>query len=185
MSVQLCRHPWPPWIEDVGCRHLSCVSVLGAFIYPLKWTWLSCSQQGVCVCVCVSMLITQSGVCVCVCVYVYVSVLVTQLYLTLCNPMDCSPPGYSVHGFSRQEYWSGLPFSSLGDLSDPELESHILHYRQILCHLSHQESPNWDHWTCIALSQSEFNGDSVCVRVFIIQSYPNLCKSRLLYQELR
>ena len=24
--------------------------------------------------------------------------------------------------FSRQEYWSGLPFSSPGDLSDPEIE---------------------------------------------------------------
>ena len=24
-------------------------------------------------------------------------------------------------GFSRQEYWSGLPFSSLGDLPDPEI----------------------------------------------------------------
>ena len=26
---------------------------------------------------------------------------------TLSDPMDCSPPGSSVHGFSRQEYWSG------------------------------------------------------------------------------
>ena len=26
---------------------------------------------------------------------------------TLCNPLDCSPPGSSVHGISRQEYWSG------------------------------------------------------------------------------
>ena len=25
-------------------------------------------------------------------------VLVTQLCLTLCDPMDCSPPGFSVHG---------------------------------------------------------------------------------------
>ena len=25
------------------------------------------------------------------------SVLVAQLYLTLCDPMDCSPPGSSVH----------------------------------------------------------------------------------------
>ena len=25
-------------------------------------------------------------------------------------------------GFSRQEYWSGLPFSTLGDLSDPGIE---------------------------------------------------------------
>ena len=27
--------------------------------------------------------------------------------------MDCSPPGSSVHGILRQEYWSGLPFPSL------------------------------------------------------------------------
>ena len=27
---------------------------------------------------------------------------------TLCDPMDGSPPGSSVHGSSRQEYWSGL-----------------------------------------------------------------------------
>jgi len=25
-------------------------------------------------------------------------------------------------GFSRQEYWSGLPFPSLGDLPDPRIE---------------------------------------------------------------
>ena len=30
----------------------------------------------------------------------------------LCDPMDYSLPGSSVHGFSRQEYWSGLPFHS-------------------------------------------------------------------------
>ena len=28
--------------------------------------------------------------------------------------------------FSRQEYWSGLPFPSLGDLSDPEIEPRSL-----------------------------------------------------------
>ena len=36
--------------------------------------------------------------------------IVAQLCLTFCNPMDCSPPGSSVHGFFRQKYWSGLPF---------------------------------------------------------------------------
>ena len=35
-----------------------------------------------------------------------------QLCLTLCEPTDGSPPGSSVMGFSRQEYWSGLPFPS-------------------------------------------------------------------------
>ena len=50
---------------------------------------------------------------------------------TLCNPVDCIPPGSSVHGilqaplsmeFSRQEYWSGLPFSPPGDLPDPGIK---------------------------------------------------------------
>ena len=34
---------------------------------------------------------------------------VAQSCPTLRDPMDCSPPGYSVRGFSRQEYWSGVP----------------------------------------------------------------------------
>ena len=41
---------------------------------------------------------------------------------TLCNPMDGSPPGSSVHGFSRQEYWSGLPCPSPGDFPNPGIE---------------------------------------------------------------
>ena len=45
-----------------------------------------------------------------------------QLCPTLCNPMDCSLPGSSVHGFPRQEYWNGLPFPSPGDLPDPGIE---------------------------------------------------------------
>ena len=43
---------------------------------------------------------------------------VAQSCPTLCDPMDCSLPGSSVHGISRQEYWSGLPFPSPGDLPD-------------------------------------------------------------------
>ena len=70
-----------------------------------------------------------------------------QLCPTLCNPLDCSPTGFSVRvilherllewvamPFSRessqpgdqtqvswQEYWSGLSFPSPGDLPDPEM----------------------------------------------------------------
>ena len=48
---------------------------------------------------------------------------VAQACRTLCDPVDCSPPGSSVHwGFSRQEYWSGWPFPSPGDLPDPGIE---------------------------------------------------------------
>jgi len=48
--------------------------------------------------------------------------LVTQSCPTLCDPMDCSPPGSSVLGISRQEYWSGLPFLPAGDIPDPGIE---------------------------------------------------------------
>ena len=51
-----------------------------------------------------------------------VLVLVTQSYLTLCDPVDCSPPGSLSMGFSRQEYWSKLPFPSPGDLPDPGIQ---------------------------------------------------------------
>ena len=51
-----------------------------------------------------------------------VKVLVTQSCLTLCYPMDCSLQAPLSMGFSRQEYWSSLPFPSLGDLPDPVIE---------------------------------------------------------------
>ena len=44
---------------------------------------------------------------------------VAQLCLTLCNPVDQASPSL---GFSRQEYWSGLPFPSPGDLPDPGIK---------------------------------------------------------------
>ena len=63
---------------------------------------------------------------------------------TLCNPLDCSPPGSSVLGFFRQDYWSGLPFPPPGDLPDPGMEaaspvSPALQRDSLL--LRHQRSP--------------------------------------------
>ena len=48
--------------------------------------------------------------------------LVAKSYLTLATPctVACQTP-LSV-GFSRQKYWSGLPFPSLGDLPDTGIE---------------------------------------------------------------
>ena len=37
---------------------------------------------------------------------------IAQSYLTLSDPMDCSPPGSWSMGFSRQESWSGVPLPS-------------------------------------------------------------------------
>ena len=41
---------------------------------------------------------------------------------TLCNPMDCSPLGSSVHGILQARILEWVPFPSLGDLSDPAIE---------------------------------------------------------------
>ena len=51
---------------------------------------------------------------------------VSQSCLTLCDPMDCSPSGSSVYGIYRQEYQSGLPVPSPGDLPDPGMEPESL-----------------------------------------------------------
>ena len=47
---------------------------------------------------------------------------VAQSCPTLCDPMDCSLPGSSVHGIFQAIYWSGLPFPSPGDLPNPGIE---------------------------------------------------------------
>ena len=57
--------------------------------------------------------------------------------------MDYSPPGSSVHGFSRQENWSGLRCSPLEDLPDPGIRPKslcFLHCRQILYHRATREA---------------------------------------------
>ena len=54
--------------------------------------------------------------------YVCVQCSVTQLCLSFCDPMDCSLPDSSVRVFSRQEYYSGLPFPISGDLPNSEIE---------------------------------------------------------------
>ena len=51
-------------------------------------------------------------VCVCVCVLVAQLCLTATLWTVACH----APPSL---GFSRQEYWSGLPLTTSGDLPSP------------------------------------------------------------------
>ena len=50
--------------------------------------------------------------------------LVTQLCLTLRDPMDCSPPGSCVHGILQARILKGgeLPLPASGDLPDVGIE---------------------------------------------------------------
>ena len=48
--------------------------------------------------------------------------LVTRLCPTLVTPWIVACQAPLSMGFSRQEYWSGSPFPSPGDLADPGIE---------------------------------------------------------------
>ena len=48
--------------------------------------------------------------------------LVTQLCLTLCDPMDCSPPGFSVDGISQARILEWVATSYFRESSDPGIE---------------------------------------------------------------
>ena len=77
----------------------------------------------------------NSEVCVCV--------LVTQSWPSLCDPRDCSSPGFSVHQNSPSQN-TGVGSHSLlhGIILTQGWNLGLLHCRQILYHLNHQGSPN-------------------------------------------
>ena len=78
-----------------------------------------------------------------------VKLLVTQSYLTLCNPMDYNPPGSSIQEIlqARLLEWVAIPFS--GGSSPPRDQipripaRDLLHCRQIIYHLSYWGSPSY------------------------------------------
>ena len=48
--------------------------------------------------------------------------MLTQSCLIPCDPMDCSLPGFSVHGIFQARTWRGLPFPSPGDFLNPGIK---------------------------------------------------------------
>ena len=68
-----------------------------------------------------------------------------QLCPTLCNPLDCSPPGSSVHGILQAKIleWVAFPlFRGSSWLRDPAHISHVSCIgRQVLYHWCHLASP--------------------------------------------
>ena len=73
--------------------------------------------------------------------FMHVLCLVAQLCPTLCDPMDCSPPGSSVHGDSPGKS-TGMGCHALLQGIFPTQESNpgLQHCRWILYHLSYQWS---------------------------------------------
>ena len=79
-----------------------------------SWTWLSnWTEQFK-----YSWIFCNMCVCVCVCVHMYMCLVFSHS----ATSKDYSPPGSSIHGISRQEYWNGLPFHSSGNLPSPGIK---------------------------------------------------------------
>ena len=80
--------------------------------------------------------------------------LVTHSYVTLCDPMDCSPPGSSVHGILQAKIleWVAFPspgiFSSLG-LNSPTLQADSLPSEPPGMWKIPKEMRTSDHLTCL------------------------------------
>ena len=67
-----------------------------------------------------------------------------QSCLTLCNPMDCSPPGSSVHGILQTRILGRVAMPSCRGSSRPRDRTHLSYVsrtgRQALYHQHHQEN---------------------------------------------
>ena len=87
---------------------------------------------------------------------------ITRSCPTLCNPMDCSPPGSSVYGVLQARILEWVHSLLQGLFPTQGLNPGLPHCRWILSHLSHQGSPNVLEYTAAAAAKS-------------LQSCPTLC----------
>ena len=70
---------------------------------------------------------------------------VMQSFLILCDRMDCSPPGSSVHGILQARILEWLPCSPPGDLLDPGIEPMSLMTPALVSGFF-TTSATWDVW---------------------------------------
>ena len=84
-------------------------------------------------------------------------------------------------GFPRQEYRSGLPFPSPGNLPNPGIKPGSLHCRQILYQLSHQESPLFRfslvQFSCSVMSDSLWPHELQHARPLCPSPTPRACSN--------
>ena len=80
--------------------------------------------------------------------------LVAQLCQTLCDPMDCSPPGSSVRVIfqARILEWVAMP-SSRGSSQPRDRRAGLPHCTQILYYVSHQGRPRILEWVAYPFSR--------------------------------
>ena len=92
--------------------------------------------------------------------------------------MDCNCRAPLSIGFPTREYWSGLPFPSLGDLPDPKSNLHLLHWQENSLPLSYPYRLLKKHWLYLVLYSRSllvacFMVVSVCCASWVAQLVKN------------
>ena len=114
---------------------------------------------------------------------------VTQSCPTLVTPWTVAYQAPPSMEFSRQEYWSGLPFPSAGNLPNPGIKPTSLTLQVILYQLNHQESPRKLEWVGYPFFQhifltQESNWDLMHCRYILSQlSYQGCPNSSVSLQQ--
>ena len=121
-----------------------------------KWVKYSFCPWGVC------GLVEDTELSICVCVYAKL----LQSCLTLCDPMDCSPPGSSDHGILQVRILEWVAMLSSRAPSWPGIEP-----------VSLALSPAWQ---ANSLPLSHQGSPSICVFLYIIQCWqrPKCCYTK-------
>ena len=96
---------------------------------------------------------------------------------TLCNSMDCSLPGSSVHGILQARIWSGLPCPPPGDLTQTHCSYvlRLLFGRLVLDHQRHLES--------ITMNKAS-GGDGIQAELFQILKYNAVKVLHPIFQQI-
>ena len=114
---------------------------------------------------------------------------VTQSCPNLVTPWTVAYQAPPSMEFSRQEYWSGLPFPSAGNLPNPGIKPTSLTLQVILYQLIHQESPRKLEWVGYPFFQhifltQESNWDLMHCRYILYQlSYQGCPNSSVSLQQ--
>ena len=103
--------------------------------------------------------------------------LVTKSCLTLATPWTVARQAPLSMGFSRQEYWSGVPFRSPEDRPNPGTEPGLLNGRQILYRLNYEGSPHivFVYALVNILCPYIFVCECVCAYTYIPERYTLKC----------
>ena len=109
-------------------------------------------------------------------------VLVAQLCLTLWDPMNCSPPGSSIHGILQAGILGWVTISSSSRIFLTQgANLGLMDYRQILYHLSHYQVEGRDREDMLISNKLKVKqGDEKPKLLLTSPSIPSLGSSAIL-----